>query len=86
LTAAFLLKGPANFREMTPDLLGKRADQIFRLSQSPAKLLIVQHCHQIGEAVRSTLRAFAVTPHNPRRYCLINGKETFSILKAYNKI
>lgn len=86
VTAAFLLKGPAHFREMTMDLLGKRADQIFRLAQSPAQLLVVQHCHQIGEAVRATLRAFAVIPHNPRRYCLIDGADTFRILKAYGKL
>ncbi len=85
-TAAFLLKGPAQFREMTPDMLGKRADQIFRLSCTPAKLLVVQHSHQIAEAVRATLRAFAVTPHNPRRYCLVDGKDTYRILKAYGKI
>lgn len=86
VTAAFLLKGPAQFREMTVDLLGKRADQIFRLAQSPAHLLVVQHCHLIGEAVRATLRAFAVTPHNPRRYCLIDGSDTFRILKAYGRL
>ncbi len=85
-TAAFLLKGPADFREMTPDMLGKRADQIYRISNTPAHLLIVQHCHQIGEAVRATLRAFSVMPHQPRRYCLIDGKDTYRILKAYGKI
>ncbi len=76
----------ARFREMTPDLLGARADQIYRLQCTPAQLLIVQHCHQIGEAVRAMLRAFVVTPHNPRRYCLIDGKETYRILKAYGEI
>jgi hypothetical protein len=86
VTAAFLLKGPARFREMTPDLLGKRADQIYRLAQTPAQLLIVQHCHTIGEAVRATLRAFAVAPHNPRWYCLIDGKDTYRILRAYGKL
>lgn len=87
LTAAFLLKGPGQgFREMTPDLCGTRADQIYRLSCTPAQMLVVQHCHHIGEAVRATLRAFAVTPHNPRRYCLIDGKETYRILKAYDQI
>lgn len=85
-TAAFVLKGPADFREMTPEMLGKRADQVYRLSTTPAQILIVQHCHQIGEAVRATLRAFSVTPHNPRRYCLIDGKDTYRILKAYGKI
>ena len=86
VTAAFLLKGPAQFREMTPDLLGARADQIYRLACTPAQMLVVQHCHHVGEAVRATLRAFAVTPHNPRRYCLIDGKETYRILKAYGQI
>lgn len=88
-SSAFLLKGPAGgkaFREMTPDLLGKRADQIFRLAQSPADILIVQHCHEIGEAVRATLRAFCATPHAPRRFCFIDGRDTYSIFKAYNKL
>jgi hypothetical protein len=86
VSAAFVLKGPAQFREMTLDMLGKRADQIHRLATSTARLLIVQHAHDIGEAVRSTLRAFAVSPHQPRRYCLIDGKATYKILKAYDKL
>jgi len=85
-SAAFLLKGPAQFKEMTPDMLGKRADQIYRLAATPAQLLVVQHCHDIGEAVRSTLRAFAIAPHNPRRYCLIDGKDTHKILKPYDRL
>ncbi|MCG8038558.1 MAG: hypothetical protein JAZ19_16150 [Candidatus Thiodiazotropha taylori] len=85
-TGAFLLKGPARFEEMQPRHLGKNADQIYRLSNSPANLLVVQHCHTIGEAVRATLRAFAVTPHDPRYYCLLDGQDTFRLLKAYGKI
>ena len=86
-TVAFLLKGPGGgFREMTPDLLGKRADQVVRLASTPAQLLVVQHCHTIGEAVRQTLRAFCVAPHHPRRYCLIDGKDTYRILKAYHSL
>lgn len=79
-TAAFLLKGPSDFREMVPAHLGKNADQIFRLAQSPAQVLIVQHSHNIGEAVRAELRAFSVNPSNPRRYCFIDGKDTYKIL------
>jgi hypothetical protein len=86
VTAAFLLKGPAKFEEMQPRHLGKNADQIYRLQACPADLLIVQHCHNIGEAVRATLRAFAVTPHNPRYYCCLDGKDTYKLLKAYEKI
>ncbi|WP_146153619.1 hypothetical protein [Adhaeribacter arboris] len=85
-TAAFVLKGPSKFGEMKLTHLDKNADQIFRLAQSPAKLLIVQHSHNIGEAVGATLRAFAVSPHNPRHYCLIDGRDTYKILKAYDKL
>jgi hypothetical protein len=37
----------------------------------------------MGPAVRAMLRAFAVTPHDPRRYCLMDGKSTYRVLKAY---
>jgi hypothetical protein len=85
-TAAFVLKGPSKFRPMTIAHLGKNADQIYRLACSPASILIIQHSHQILEPVRATLRAFAVSPSNPRRYCLIDGRDTYRILKAYKKI
>jgi hypothetical protein len=82
-TAAFLFKGPANFREMTLDMCGKRADQIYRLTNSGADISIVQHSHLIGEAVRNTLRALTVFPGYPRKYCLIDGQATYRILKAH---
>jgi hypothetical protein len=83
-TAAFLFKGPAQFREMTIDMCGKRADQLNRLAKSGADISVVQHCHQIGEAVRDTLRALVVCPGQPRKYCLIDGQATYRILKAYS--
>jgi hypothetical protein len=86
VSAAFLLKGPARFEEMLPRHLGKNADQIYRLAMSPSDLLIVQHSHNIGEAVRATLRAFAVNPASPRRYCCIDGRDTYRLLKAYGKL
>lgn len=85
-TGAFLLKGPAKFEEMTPRHLGKNADQIYRLSMSPAQVLVVQHAHNVGEAVRATLRAFAVNASSPRRYCVIDGRDTYRLLKAYGKL
>jgi len=84
LNAAFLLKGPAKFHPMGLNHLGKNNDQIVRLSKEPPDLLIVQHSHDITQPVRETLRAFAVQPGNPRRYCLIDGRDTLRILKAYN--
>ncbi|MFG0256561.1 MAG: hypothetical protein ACF8GE_01530 [Phycisphaerales bacterium JB043] len=86
VSAAFLLKGPSKFREMTLEICGKRADQIVRLSKTNADLLIVQHSHDVGIAVRDTLRAFAVQPSNPRRYCIIDGRDTFRILKSYGNL
>ena len=84
-TAAFLLKGPSKFKEMTLDMCGKKADQIHRLVDSDADISIVQHCHQIGPIVRRTLRKETVLPGGQgRKYCLIDGKATYRILKAYN--
>jgi hypothetical protein len=83
VTAAFLLKGRAQFRPMTPKHLGKNGDQIYRLASEPAEVLFVQHSHDIGPAVRATLRAFAVQPGRPRRYCLIDGRDSLWLLQAY---
>jgi hypothetical protein len=85
-TAAFLLKGPTLFREMTMDMCGARADQIHRLASSGADISIVQNAHMIGSAVRTTLRALIVHPGYPRKYCVIDGQDTYRILKAYDLI
>jgi hypothetical protein len=82
-TAAFVLKGPARFLPMSLNHLGKNNDQIYRLAQAPAQLLIVQHAHEILAPVRATLRAFAVQPGNPRRYMLMDGRESLRLLQAY---
>lgn len=87
MTAAFLLKGPGGgFERMKMTHLGKNGDQIVRLAHEPAQLLIVQHCHEIGVAVRETLRAFAVQPNRARRYCLIDGRDSYRLLLAYGLV
>ena len=84
-TAAFLLKRPSRFREMTLDMCGNRADQIHRMVDSDADISVVQHAHLIGAVVRRTLRQLAIRPGDSRRkYCLIDGKATYRILKAYS--
>ena len=84
-TAAFLLKGPAQFREMTLDMCGTRADQIHRMVDSDADISVVQHAHLIGAVVRRTLRALTVRPGcSQRKYCLIDGQATYRILKAHS--
>ncbi len=86
VSAAFLLKGPARFQPMTLNNLGKNNDQIVRLANEPADVLIVQHSHDITQPVRATLRAFAVQPSRPRRYCLIDGRDSLRLLRAYDKV
>ena len=83
LTAAFLLKGPARFGPMGLNKLGKNNDQIVRLSHEPAEVLFVQNCHEILPQVHETLRAFTVQPGQPRRYCLIDGRDSVRLLRAY---
>jgi hypothetical protein len=82
-TAAFLLKGPARFQEMTPAMCGKNGDQIYRLAKAGADVSVVQHAHLIGPAVRETLRSMVVTPGRSRKYCVIDGQAMYRILKAY---
>jgi len=83
-SCAFLLKGPSSFRPMTLNHLGKNNDQIVRLSKEPADILVVQHSHDILPAVRETLKVFATQPSNPRHYCLMDGRDSLRLLKAYD--
>jgi hypothetical protein len=83
MSGAFLLKGPTRFAPMKLNMLGKNNDQIVRLSSEPADILVVQHCHEITSPVRATLRAFAVQPSRPRRFCLIDGRDSLWLLQAY---
>ncbi len=86
-TAAFLLKGPSKFREMTLEMMGKRADQLYRLTRTDAEIYVVQHSHLIGDAVRATLRALTIYPGGrTKKFCVIDGPATYRILKAYGKV
>ncbi len=86
LTAAFLLKGPAHFAPMGLNHLGKNNDQILRLAKEPAELLVVQHSHEILPPVREFLRLVAVQPGAPRRYLLIDGRDSLRLLTAYDMV
>jgi hypothetical protein len=70
---------------MTMAELGKNGDQISRLFEEPAELLVLQHCHEITPDVRKTMRAFANQMGNPRMYCVIDGYDTIRVLEAYGK-
>ncbi len=83
MSAAFLLKGPARFHEMTMADCGKNGDQIYRLFNTPADVFVVQHCHRITPAVRKTVEAFALSNYSRTcRFTLIDGYDTARILHA----
>lgn len=81
--AAIAFKGPAAFHPMQISDLGKNGDQIQRLAHSPADLLVVQHCHSISSSVEHMLRLVATAPGHLRRYMLIDGYATVSILRHF---
>ena len=84
-SSAFLLKGPAKFAPMKMTHLGKNGDQIDRLFTEPAEVLILQHCHSVETAVRSTMKAFARRDGDLRNFTIIDGYDTIRILTAYGK-
>lgn len=86
VAAAFLLKGPAQFRAMTVKALGKNGDQIERLYQEPADLLVVQHCHEITPQVISMMETYAWDARRPRQYMVIDGYDTLRLLRAYDRL
>lgn len=83
LGAAFLLKGPARFHEMTLADCGKNGDQIYRLFNTPADVFVLQHCHKVTPAVRKTMEAFALSQYSRNcMYTIIDGYDTARILHA----
>lgn len=86
-TGAFLLKGPARFHTMIPTDLGKNGDQLYRLFNVPAQIYVVQHCHNIGAAVRKQAEAFALarTFLSPCRIAFIDGVATARLLRAHGQ-
>lgn len=83
LRTAIAFKGPARFRPMTIASLGKNGDQIDRLAQTAADLMVVQHCHTITAPVVNMLKAYASNFRDPKRYMLIDGSDTIRILRHF---
>jgi hypothetical protein len=60
---------------MTLEMYGKRADQIYRLAKTSAEVLVVQHAHLVGDAVRGTLSALTIVPGGKsKKYCVMDGQ------------
>ncbi|GAA5124744.1 hypothetical protein GCM10023339_46740 [Alloalcanivorax gelatiniphagus] len=84
-TAAFLLKGPAGgaySRPMTIAMLGKNGDQLQRLASTPAEVLVLQHCHEIRPEVVAMIRSLASDFRSVRRYMVLDGYDSYSILQS----
>lgn len=84
-STAFAFKGPSKFKPMSMAELGKNGDQISRLFSEPADLYVLQHCHQVTNDVRATMRAFAQQMGRTRLFCIIDGFDTIRVLETYQK-
>jgi hypothetical protein len=84
VTAAFIFKGPARFHPMRVVDLGKNGDQAIRAFNEPAHLIVLQHCHRVESAVREHLRALANQVGRSKRFVVIDGADTYRILRAYD--
>lgn len=80
-TAAFLLKGPAFWRPMTIKALGKNGDQLNRIADTEAEVLVVQHCNVIRPEVYSMLQRLASDYRRIRRYMVIDGFDTLRLIR-----
>ena len=85
ISTAFAFKGPSKFRPMAMAELGKNGDQVSRLFSEPADLYVLQHCHQVTNDVRATMRAFSQQMGRTRLFCIIDGFDTIRILESYQK-
>ncbi len=85
-TAAFLLKGPGAWKPMTIKLLGKNGDQLNRLADTAAEVLVVQHCNVIRPEVWSMVQRLASDYRNPRRYMIIDGFDTVRLLRFHGRL
>jgi hypothetical protein len=82
--AVFAFKGPAKFGVLHPGDMGKNGDQIDRLFHQNADLYVVQHCHKFAASVRNMMRMYATTLPG-RNFVMIDGADTYRILRAYGK-
>lgn len=85
ISAAFIFKGPAVSGALHPANMGKRGDQLVRAFEEPADLIVIQHHNQIASTVIRQAEALAADHSRPRLYCIIDGAETYRILKTYRK-
>jgi len=89
-STAFLLKGNGlKVKEMQIKPCGSNGDQILRLCNSPANLLIVQYVGNISETsiadIDGKVRQLRVDGKDSW-YCIMDGQDTARVLRAYGEI
>ena len=67
-------------KTLTMSTLNQAENALIRLAQTGADLLIIQHSGPIEVEINKTLKTIATPPHNPRRFCLIDGNFSWKIL------
>lgn len=85
--AAFALKGRATKGILTPNKMGKKADQIQRLFEGTAEIHFVVHHSDIDERVLDQMQAQAINKSvvtgKKIYYCPIDGKDLARLRTAY---
>ena len=84
---AFAFKGPGKRGKLTPGKMGKNGDQIQRLFDSPAVVMIVQYHGQIDQSVMSQMEKLAIAKSfltgEVIHFGIIDGIDSNRIYKAY---
>jgi GrpB-like predicted nucleotidyltransferase (UPF0157 family) len=66
--------------------MGKRGDQLLRAFEEPVEIVVVQHCAKIENTVVRFAEALAANPSRPKRYCILDGADTYRLLRAHDKL
>lgn len=86
VSSAWLFKGPGFKGKMTIRALGKNGDQIDRLYNQPAEVLVVQHHDYIRAEVIRMMENYAFDARRPRPFMVLDGFNTATILRAYGHL
>ncbi len=90
VTGAFLLKGKGlTNKVMEIAHCGKNGDQLVRLAESPATVLVVQYVGNISEQVVKDIESKVRDLRSQGRdahYLILDGQDTARLLRAYGKI
>jgi len=87
LPAAFAFKGKGKKGVLKPKDFGKNGDQIQRLFQSDAQLIMLQYWHQLDQSVYEQMKAFAIAKSaltgEKIYFGVIDGQDTQRLKIAY---